>query len=216
MSRYIKERIVEEYTERFRDVADVAVIKTEGIDANRLVSLRATLRGRGIRAMRIQNRLCRRAVQESPLAGADALFDGPTTLVWGGDSLVDVAKALVGEAKGLKELEIRGGFSGGTLLSGEQVEALSALPSREELIGQVVGRAMGQAGRVVSLATAPAGGLLSQLREMAKDAPADEADADPAPETDADAVPDDAVAQEPDEAAAEKTDDSPGETTSET
>jgi len=182
MSRYIKERMMEEYAERFRDVAGVAVVNTEGIDANRLVTLRAALRGRGIQAMRVQNRICRRAFQDSPLAGANVLFDGPTTLVWGGESLVDVAKALVGEAKETKALEIRGGFSDGTVLSTDQIEALSELPSREELIGQVVGMAIGQAGRVVSLATAPAGSLLSQIRELAEGAESAEAEA-PADET---------------------------------
>lgn len=56
-----------------------------------------------------------------------------------------------------------------------EIEALLRLPGREELIGQVVGRAVGQAARVAALATAPAGRVLSQIREYEKIAPASEA-----------------------------------------
>ncbi|MFO8014841.1 MAG: 50S ribosomal protein L10 [Phycisphaerae bacterium] len=185
MSRYIKERIVEEYAKRFGEVSDVAAVNTEGIDANQMVTLRATLRDRGLDAMRVQNRLCRLAIREGPLAGAEALFDGPTTLVWGADGIVDIAKTLQEQARALSALEIRGGFSQGAVLSREQIEDLSTLPGREELIGQVVARAAGQASRVVSLATAPASGLLSQIREVEKrapEAPADDQEQEKAPD----------------------------------
>jgi len=171
MSRYIKERMVEQYAERFREVSDVAAVATEGVDANRMVALRAALHQRGLEAMRVQNRLCRRAIQDGPLAGADSLLDGPITLVWGADGIVDIAKALAEQAKDLSALEIRGGFSQGEVLSSEQIEALSKLPGREELIGQVVARAVGQASRVVRLAATPAGGLLAQIRELEKRGP---------------------------------------------
>ncbi len=171
MSRYLKERIVEEYAERFRGVADVAVIGTEGIDANRMVAFRDALRERGIRAMRVRNRLYRLAVRGTPLEGVEALLTGPSTVVWGGDSIVDVAKALTEQAKELQQLEIRGGVSGGAVLTKDEFEALSKLPSRTELIGQVIARAVGQAGRVVALATGVAAGLVAQIREIEKKAP---------------------------------------------
>jgi len=186
MSRYIKERMVKQYAERFREVSDVAAFNTEGIDANQMVVLRFALRRRGLETMRVQNRLCRRAIQDGPLAGADTLLDGPTTLVWGADSIVDIAKALAEEAKALSALEIRGGFSAGAVLSREQIEDLSRLPGWAELIGQAVARALGQAARLVSLALAPASGLLAQIREIekrgAQEAPAETpADEPPAP-----------------------------------
>jgi len=210
MSRYIKERIVEEYAERFREVSDVAVVDTEGIDANQMVALRQALRERGLEAMRVQNRLCRRAIQDGPLAGADPLLDGPTTLVWGADSIVDIAKGLAEEAKDLSALEIRGGFSQGEVLSREQVDDLSKLPGREELIGQLLARAVGQAARVVSLATAPASGLLARIREIEKrepeEAPAEEAATEapakdtPAPEEIGEEAPEQAEATDAPEA----------------
>ncbi|MGB2997199.1 MAG: hypothetical protein WBC59_00985, partial [Phycisphaerae bacterium] len=93
----------------------------------------------------------------------------------GGESLVEIARTLVEQAKGLAGMEICGGFADGRIFSSAEIEALSRLPGREELIGQVVGRAVGQAARVAALATAPAGRVLSQIREYEKIAPASEA-----------------------------------------
>jgi len=208
MSRYVKEKIVAEYADRFGGVSDVAVVSAEGVDANRMVMLRRVLRERGIQAMRVQNRLARLAVGEGPLAGLETLFDGPTTLVWGGESIVDLAKVLADEAKAISQLEIRGGVSGGQVLSKQQIEDLSRLPSREELIGQVVARAIGQAGRVVALAMAGGGRLLAQIREIEKNGPAN---GEPTPaEEPAAEVPDEAeraeAPAEPVEKPAEPTD----------
>ncbi len=195
MSRFIKEKMVEQYGERFRDVSAVAVISTQGVDAIRMAAFRSTLRGRGIQAMRIDNRLGGRAFATGDLAGIEALFDGPSTVVWGGDSIVDIAKVLKDEAARLAELQIRGGMSDGEIFSQKQLQMLSELPGREELIGMAVGKAIGQAPRVVAAASQ----LLGQIREIEEQASAAEAPAQEEPKADEPAT------AEADEPAAEQT-----------
>jgi large subunit ribosomal protein L10 len=175
MSRLIKEKIVEKYQARFREVADVAVVGTNGVGVQALTALRRSLRSKGIRALRVQNRLCRRALETTPLAPASSLLHGPSTLIWGADSIVTIAKALSAEAKTVTKLEIRGGVSAGQVLSKEDIETLSKMPSREELLGLIVGRAMGQGARVASLVMSAGGRLVSQVREVEKKAPPPEA-----------------------------------------
>ena len=175
MSRFIKEKIVEQYGRCFREVSAVAVINTQGVGVVRLTAFRDVLRQSGIRAMRVHNRLGRRAALASgTLVGIETLLDGPSTIVWGGENIVDIAKILQSQAGTLAELEIRGGMSDGEVLSKEQMAALSELPSREELIGWLVGNAVGQAARVAAAAMAVAGRLLAQIREVQEQAPADE------------------------------------------
>ena len=169
----MKEMIVAEYEKRFRDVSEMAVVGTSGIDVVRMTVLRHTLRAKGIQAMVVKNRLCRRALGALGLEGATALLRGPSALVWGGSGLVEIAKTIVQEAKTLTELQIRGGYSAGQVLSGAELDALAKLPGREELIAQVIGKVLGQAGRVVALATAPAGRLLGQVRELRERAEAE-------------------------------------------
>ena len=200
MSRLIKEKMVQEYGERFRGVSELAVIETQGIDVKRLTAFRGVLRERGIRAMQVHNRLGKRALAAGGLAGLESLLHGPSVLVWGGESIVDIAKALAGEAKTLTELQVRGGMSAGEVLSKEQMASLAELPSREELIGGVVAMAIGQGGRVVAAAMAMGGRLAAQIREIHERAtpdeaaPAEPAAADEAPAAEPAAAGDEAAA----------------------
>ena len=171
MSRVIKEKIVERYQGRFRDASTVAVVSTQGTDVRRMTSFRGALRSRGIWAMQVQNRLCRRALGSTSLESLKDLLRGPSTLVWGGDNIVEIAKVLVGESKTLKTLEIRGGVSEGRVLTKADLESFARLPSREELIGQIIGRILGQARRVAALVTASGGRLAAQVREVEKKSP---------------------------------------------
>jgi large subunit ribosomal protein L10 len=171
MSRLIKEKMVERYQARFRDVADVAVVTTQGVDVQRMTALRGSLRAKGIRAMTVQNRICRRALAETGLAPLAGLLRGPSTLVWGAPTIVDLAKALTAEAKTAPKMQIRGGVSGGQVLTDKDMEALSRMPGREELIGRVVAIALGAAGRVAGQIRAMGGRLVSQIREVEKKAP---------------------------------------------
>ena len=76
------------------------------------------------------------------------------------------------QVKKLKKPEIKGGAVDGVVIGPDQVEDITKLPSREALIGRVVGLALAPAQRVVALANAPAGGLLGQLKTMSEGAPA--------------------------------------------
>ncbi len=191
MSRFIKEQMVKQYRDRFEDVEDLAVIDTQGVDVEHMSSLRSALREQGVQAMVVHNRLCRLALAEVGLERAAELVEGPSTVVWGEASLVDIAKLLMGGADDVPQMEIRGGYLEGKLLGREEIETLSKMPGREELIAMAVGNVLGQAGRVVSLATAPATQILGQVRELenrgeaeaepaaepAEEAPAEEAEA---------------------------------------
>jgi len=177
MSRLIKDRMVAAYKERFGDVTSVALVNSQGVDVMEMVSLRAAFRARGLEAMVVQNRLWGLALAETDLAALKPLLTGPNTVVWGGESIVEIAKAVVEQASSVDELEVRGGVSDGQLLTKEDVDALSKLPSREELIGMIVGRAVGQASRVVMLATSPGSRILGQVRECEGDSSGAEWDA---------------------------------------
>jgi large subunit ribosomal protein L10 len=190
MSRLIKEKMVERYQSRFRDVTDVAVVSTQGVDVLKMTALRSTLRAKGIRAMVVHNRIGRRALAGVGLEGLKDLLHGPSTLVWGGESIVDIAKALAAEAKTLAALKIRGGVSAGQVLTDKDLEVLSQLPGRLELLGRAVAMAMGAGARVAAQVKAPGGRIVSQVREYEKKASAAEAAA-------AEAAPPDAASAAP-------------------
>jgi large subunit ribosomal protein L10 len=62
----------------------------------------------------------------------------------------------------------------------EQVEDITKLPSREQLIGRVVSLALAPVQRILALASTPAGNLMSQLKAISEGTGGEGADPDPA------------------------------------
>ena len=81
-------------------------------------------------------------------------WTGPTRLVFGYRDPIAVAKVLVKFAEDHSKLEIRGGVIEGSVLAAQAVTDLARLPSREQLLGQVLG-----------LLQAPASQLLRTIQE---------------------------------------------------
>ncbi len=168
MSKMVKQLLVDDLVRRLEGTEGLLVAKTIGMGANDTVAFRSALREKGVRALVVKNSMCRRAFEAVGLGYASSLLEGPCTLVYGGESLVDTAKVLVDAAKQYKILEIKGGAMEGAVMQAADVESLSKLPGKDELIGMVVGGLLGTIGGVISAINAPASQLASQLEEIAE------------------------------------------------
>lgn len=168
MSKMVKQLLVDDLVRRLDGVDGLLVAKTIGMGANDTVALRATLREKGVRALVVKNSMCQRAFEAIGLGYAKGLLEGPCTLIYGGESLVDTAKVLVEVAKQYKVMEVKGGAMEGAVLKAADVDSLSKLPSKNELVGMVVGAMLGQLGGVVGALNAPASQLASQLEKIAE------------------------------------------------
>jgi len=168
MSKAVKRLMVDELAERLQGVDSLLVASTMGLKAEEAVQFRAALREKGVRALVVKNVMCARAFQRNELGYAEPLLDGPTTLIYGGETVVDAAKVLADQASEFDVVKIRGGATGGTLLSAEDVVALSKLPSREELVSSVVGALLSGTQGVVGALMAPAQEVAGQLDQLAE------------------------------------------------
>ena len=75
--------------------------------------------------------------------GLSRYLEGPSVLVWGGDGVAELAKEVSTQVKTLKKPEIKGGAVDGVVIGPDQVEDITKLPSREQLIGRVVSSGAG-------------------------------------------------------------------------
>lgn len=168
MSKYMKEIMSNQLKDELGDTRSLLILDFKGLDANSEYQFRKEMREKSIKVRALRNTLARRVLRELGLNGLDKILTGPSVAVWGGAGVAELAKEVSKKVKELKKPEIKGGVVDGTVIGPNQVEDITKLPSREELIGRVVQLALSPASRVVSLANAPAAGLAGQIKAIAE------------------------------------------------
>jgi large subunit ribosomal protein L10 len=112
--------------------------ENRGMPVAAMTQLRAKARASGVYFRVVKNTLVRRAVADTPFAGLSDKMVGPLAYGIGADP-VAVAKVLNDFAKGNEKFVITGGGMPGHVMSAKDIAALASLPSREELLGKLVG-----------------------------------------------------------------------------
>jgi len=85
-----------------------------------------------------KNTLAKRVLDELDLSEAVTYMDGPTVWAFSEDPVAP-AKIIKDFAKGVDVLRMQGGILEGRTISKEKLDQLADLPSREQLLAQVVG-----------------------------------------------------------------------------
>lgn len=181
MSKYVKELMMDQFKTELDGSTSLLILDLKGLDAISEYQLRKDLRAKSIKMRVLRNSLARRVFEDAGMGGLSQFLAGPSVAVWGGDGVAELAKEVFTQVKKLKKPEIKGGAVDGVVIGPAQVEDITKLPSREALIARVVGLALSPAQRVVSLANAPASGLMGQIKAIAE--PEGEGEAAPAEES---------------------------------
>jgi large subunit ribosomal protein L10 len=133
-----KKRIAQNLNERFSKAAVVIVSDYKGLDVAAINDLRGKLRQEDVEFQVAKNSLLIRASEETDVALIKDSFKGPSAVALSYADPVAPAKILTEFAKENKVFEIKVGVMGGKILDASSIKALSALPSREVLLGSLV------------------------------------------------------------------------------
>ena len=171
MDRSQKEHTVKELTEIFDGAGSVVMAAYSGMTVAEMEDLRAKLREQGATFRVVQNRLAKIAMKGKPFEAAGEKFTGPIAIAWAED-MISAPKVTVEFAKDSQNLEIIGGFMGEDVFDTSGVEALSKLPSREELIGMAAQRLIGQASQVAQRLTSQGSNLAGAIKVIEEKAAA--------------------------------------------
>ena len=166
MSKPIKNLIAANYKQKFADIEGAVMIDIRGVASNDNNKLRASLATKNIRVTVVQNNLARLALAETDLKGLSDLFDGPSALVYGGTSVVEVARELMTSVKGIPGVDFKGALMDGLLFEADQIEALSKYPTREEAQSQVVQIFLSPARKIAGQVASPAGKLAGYIKAI--------------------------------------------------
>ncbi len=171
MSKYVKELISNELSQRLEGVGDALVVNVVGMDANTNFVLRKQLREQNIHLTVIKNSLARRATEGTPLAAAFTGVEGSAAVVWGAEDIVSLAKIVTKYAEDakFKNFEPKGGVMDGAPLSADDVKRVSKWPSRQEQLSILVGQILSPGAQLVSQLLAPGGALASQVKQKGEE-----------------------------------------------
>jgi large subunit ribosomal protein L10 len=141
ISRDKKQSLVSEFGELLGTAKMTAFAAYEGLTVADLQELRRAASAQGVTIKVVKNRLVRVALQQSDaLASVDtSTLKGQLIYAVSAEDEVAPAQALANFAKTHEALKLQGGISAeGNLLSETEVKALATLPSKNELIAQVI------------------------------------------------------------------------------
>jgi large subunit ribosomal protein L10 len=162
VDRAQKEKVVEELGQIFESSGVVVVSHYAGLTVAEMQDLRARARAAGGSVRVAKNRLAKIALEGKPCESMVGLLTGMTVLTFSEDP-VAAAKVAEDFAKDNKKFEILGGAMGGVALDRAGVEAVSKMPSREELIGSIVACIGAPAANIAGAIGAPASNIASIL-----------------------------------------------------
>ena len=131
-----KKEIVKDLHEKFKKSKAVIVTDYKGLDVTIINDLRRKLRAHEIEYKVVKNSLLIRASEGTDVALIKDCFKGPSAIALSYDDPIAPAKVLTQFSGEFKKLEIKTGVMGGKVLDLSAIKALSALPSREVLLGQ--------------------------------------------------------------------------------
>ncbi len=193
MNRDQKAAFIEDVAKRVEESDAIFVIDYRGISVAQVADLRAKLREADATFQIVKNRLTLRALDQVGNTDLKEFLEGPTAFTYVNGDVALAANTINKVTTEFDLLKFKGGQMEGQIVSVEQFEALTKLPSRDVLIGRLVGmiaapltgltRGLGSmiGGLAIQLGAIQEQGLVGSAAPETEEAPAEEAAAEEAP-----------------------------------
>lgn len=139
-----KQAVVAQLKEQLESAKGVVLTSYKGLTVAQDTELRRELREAGVSYHVVKNTMFRIAAKEAGIEGIEEHLEGTTAFAFSTEDAVAPAKVICGFIKKNKledaeVLTVKVGMVEGKVIGVDEVKALAALPSREELIAKLLG-----------------------------------------------------------------------------
>jgi large subunit ribosomal protein L10 len=164
MNRAEKEKEVAFIRESLADAQGVVLASLKGLTVAEVTDLRRKLHDAGVALKVVKNTLAKKAIEGTDLATLTDDFKSETAVAWSNTEIVGPAKVLMKFKEDVDKLTVKAGFAQGERLDEKGVEALSKMPSLDELRSKLMGLMQAVPGKLVRQVNAPAQNLVGVMQ----------------------------------------------------
>ncbi|WMJ24108.1 50S ribosomal protein L10 [Paludicola sp. MB14-C6] len=134
-----KKQLVVDLTEKLKSATSGVLVDYKGISVADDTALRKEFREAGVEYAVVKNTMLKFAAQNAGLEGLESYLEGTTALAFSTSDAVAPAKVAVKYADKIKKgFDIKAGFMDGQVLNAAKMTEVGKLPSKEQLIGQLL------------------------------------------------------------------------------
>lgn len=175
---------VRELREKLEKCSIAVTTTYTNIPVNEMTELRRQVRGAGLEFLVVKNTLMSLAADAAQLPQIKEVMQGPTAVAFGYDEPVDVARILQDYIRTTRSaLTIQGAVMGrGPVLSTREVERLATLPTKPQLIAQLLGQMQAPIYGLLRVLNGPLSNfgylLQARIRQLEAEGPTPREDSD--------------------------------------
>jgi len=166
VNRTEKQHEIDGLRETFRAAKNAYFLDYRGMTVAQVSDLRRKVKATRSDYRVVKNRLAIIATRESPLKDMQQLFDGMTAVVWNDSDPIALAK-VIHEFSKTVPMVIKGGVVEGRSVEPKEIEGITRLPGRTELIATFAGMLTSPLVKFMGLLKAPVRDFASVLRQVA-------------------------------------------------
>lgn len=160
---------VADLTDKLSRMQLTLIADYRGLNVAEMAELRAKMRELGTEVIVAKNTLIRIAAQSTGHTALEPLLEGPTAVMFTYDDVPKAAKEIENYLKTTPKLSLRGGLLGYGMIKPEDLQNIARLPSRQEMVGQILGGLQSPITGLLGLLDAPARDILGILETATRD-----------------------------------------------
>lgn len=135
----LKQPVVAEISEVIKDAQSVVVVDYRGLTVEQDTELRKALRAEGISYKVYKNTMMNFAFKGTDCEPLCQVLEGPNAIAVSKTDATAPARILAKFAKNVPALELKAGIVEGGFYDAKGIAAVAEVPSREELLGKLLG-----------------------------------------------------------------------------